>query len=155
MPETLLYLRQLDAVKGQPSEIAALKCRKRFLEPQNPCHLLKINTKQTDISERTNEHKANAFTLIQAPGMPDLIIKRSLAALHLYKSNITLKGGQYIIFISQMAKLSPWRWNDWAKTGPGSASIGLDPFHPDKNAISDYNHQTHHRKVQENPHYMC
>lgn len=47
---------------------------------------------------KNNEHKANAFTLIQAPAMQDLIIKCSLAALLLYKSDITLKG-QYIIFI--------------------------------------------------------
>jgi len=43
----------------------------------------------------------------------------------------------------------------WPTQDLGSACIGLDAFHPDKSAISDYNHQTHHRKVQENPHYMC
>lgn len=29
------------------------------------------NKYKADISERTNEHEANAFTLIQAPGMQD------------------------------------------------------------------------------------
>lgn len=104
---------------------------KRFLEPQNPCHLLKINAKQIGISERTNEHQANTFTLTQAPGMQDLMIKCYLATLHLYKSGITLKVDQYIMSIVFMGKLSPWRWNDFIKTRSGSICIWLDPFHPE------------------------
>lgn len=99
MTETLLYLRQVDAIKGQQRKIAVLKCKKHFLEPQNSCRLLKINIKQIGISGRTNEHKANTFTLIQAPRMQNLITKCSLAALHRYKSVNTLKRGQYVIII--------------------------------------------------------
>lgn len=141
MPEILLQLRHLKALKGQKSEAAAFKCRKHFLEPQNPCHLLKINAKQIDISERTNEHQANNFTLIQAPGMQDLMIKCYLAALHFYKSGITLKGDQYIKSIILMGKQSCWRWKDLIKTRSGSTCIGLDQFYPE-NAVSDYSYST-------------
>lgn len=43
----------------------------------------------------------------------------------------------------------------WPKADLDLPVLDLDPFHPDENAVSEYNHQTHHRKVQENPHYVC
>lgn len=104
MPETLLYLRQLDA----------------------------------------------------APGMQDLIKKCSLAARHLYKSEITLKGGQYIIFIIIIhGETKPL---EVAWVGQNQTWVCLYWIRPVSSRQKYYhwlNHQTHHKKVQENPHCMC
>lgn len=75
--------------------------------------------------------------------MQDLMIKCYLAAHHLYKSGITLKGDQYIMFIF-MGKLPPWRWNDLVKTRPGSTCIG---FHPE-NMLSLTGHQTSQESIR-------
>lgn len=59
------------------------------------------------------------------------MIKCYLAALHLYKSGVTLKGDQYIKFIVLMGKQSRWRCNNLIKTRSGFTCIGLDPFYPE------------------------
>lgn len=105
------------------------------------------------ISGRTNEHKANAFTLIQAPGMQDLIIKCSLAALHLYKSDITLKrrpvpylhlidGETKPLEVERLSQNQTWVCLYWIRPISSRQKCYLY-------------HQAQHRKVQENPHYRC
>lgn len=83
-----MCLGQLGALKGQQRQLLSSAERKCFFKPQNPCHLLKIHTKQVGISGRTREHKAKTFTLIQAPGVRDVICSLALCS---YKSELTFK----------------------------------------------------------------